>query len=176
MPTRRYTWLGLGLGFNPNPNPNPSPNPNPNPNRNPYPYRNPGRNQVHYLCTYCAALPQLDDAAVSIALELLVMCTREYRLLQTPPNLLAASCLGLAVWNRPASAACSHEWDASMASYTGFGAAALVACCEAELHMLRDKHVSCRSIALGLRARSIHATIMLMDLPTFSGGTRQAVR
>ena len=57
-----------------------------------------------------------------------------------------------------------------MVSYTGFGAAALAACCEAELHMLRDKHVSCRSIASGLRARSIHATIMLMDLPTFSGG------
>ena len=56
---------------------------------------------VHYLCTYCAALPQLDDAAASIALELLVMCTREYQLLQTPPNLLAACCLGLAVCNCP---------------------------------------------------------------------------
>ena len=140
------------------------------PNPHPHPHPNPNPEQVHYLCTYCAALPQLDDAAVSIALELLVLCTREYHLLQTPPNLLAASCLGLAVWTRPASAACSHEWDASMVSYTGFGAAALVACCEAELHMLRDKHVSCRSIASGLRARSIHATIMLMDLPTFSGG------
>ena len=155
MPTRRYATCAP---TNPHPNPHPHPNPNPNPD------------QVHYLCTYCAALPQLDDAAVSLALELLVLCTREYHLLQTPPNLLAASCLGLAVWNRPASAACSHEWDASMVSYTGFGAAALVACCEAELHMLRDKHVSCRSIASGLRARSIHATIMLMDLPTFSGG------
>ena len=35
--------------------------------------------------------------------------------------------------------------------------------------MLRDKHVSCRSIASGLRSRSIHATIMLMDMQTFSG-------
>ena len=118
---------------------------------------------MHYLCTYCAALPLLDDAAVSIALELLVMCTQEYRLLQTPPNLLAACCLGLAVWNCPAAG--SHEWDAAMASYTGFEAAALVACCGAELHMLRDKHVSCRSIASGLRGRSIHATIMFMDIP-----------
>jgi hypothetical protein len=53
-----------------------------------------------------------------------------------------------------------------MVHYTGFGAAALVACCDAELHMLRDKHVSCRSIASGLRGKSIHATIMLMDMPT----------
>ena len=29
------------------------------------------------------------------------MCTREYHLLQTPPNLLAACCLGLAVCNCP---------------------------------------------------------------------------
>jgi hypothetical protein len=70
------------------------------------------------------------------------------------------------VWNCPANTACGHEWDAAMVHYTGFGAAALVACCDAELHMLRDKHVSCRSIASGLRGKSIHATIMLMDMPT----------
>ena len=119
---------------------------------------------MHYLCTYCAALPLLDDAAASLALELLLICTKEYRLLQTRPSLLAACCLGLAVWNSPDAG--SHEWDARMASYTGFEAAALVACCGAELHMLRDLDVSCRSIASGIRSRSVHATIMFMDMPT----------
>ena len=119
---------------------------------------------VHFLCTYCAALPALHDATASIALELLVLCTREYRLLQTAPSLLAACCLGLAVWNSPAAG--GHEWDAGMARCTGFEAAQLVECCGAELHMLRDKAISCRSIASGLRGRSIHATIMFMDMPT----------
>ena len=78
---------------------------------------------------------------------------------------MAACCLCIAVWNSPAMG--SHEWDARMASCTGYDTAQIIECVRAELGLLRDKQIACRSVASGLRGniKPIHATILFLDLP-----------
>ena len=75
---------------------------------------------LDYLSRFCTALP-LPDVTVSIALELLVISTREYELLQLHPCLLAACCLYVAVRNSPSGqgqGCCC--WNDAMSACCGY--------------------------------------------------------
>ena len=71
---------------------------------------------LDFLSRFCSALA-LPDATVSVALELLVISTREYELLQLHPCLLAACCLYVAVRNSPDG---TGQWEPSMSTCCGY--------------------------------------------------------
>ena len=114
---------------------------------------------LHFLCTCAAAVPTaLHEHALSIALELLCLCTKEYRLLVVEPSLLAAACLCLGVTNAPHGHAAA--WDRRLVAATGYELPRLVSCHHAHLGFVRDKPLACRSLGSGIRAKSLHCTII----------------
>ena len=68
------------------------------------------------------------------------------------------------MWNTPRPGA-SHEWDAGLRAVTGFDEPQLHACLEAHLKgFFKDKPLACRSLASGLRGRSITLTLLFKDV------------
>ena len=70
---------------------------------------------LHRLSSFAALRPLADDTA-SLAVELLVLCSREYSLLQLHSSLLAACCLYMATRNAPTD----DVWDESLAVCCGY--------------------------------------------------------
>ena len=111
---------------------------------------------LDFLCTFCAAAP-LHDTTASIALELLVLSTREYPLLQLHPCLLAACCLYVAVRNSPLG---TNTWDDTLSSCCGYTREVLAEHADRQLAFCRDKEICCRSIASGNRTKTIRVTLL----------------
>ena len=111
---------------------------------------------LDYLCTFCAAAP-LHDTTASIALELLVLSTREYPLFQLHPCLLAACCLYVAVRNSPLG---TNTWDDTLSSCCGYTREVLAEHADRQLAFCRDKEICCRSIASGNRTKTIRVTLL----------------
>ncbi|KAL1527428.1 hypothetical protein AB1Y20_016094 [Prymnesium parvum] len=105
---------------------------------------------LHYIAMFGTMRP-LADTPVSIAVELLIMCAREYSVLRLHPSLVAACCLYLAMRNSTVADGGIEEWDDGLAACCGFSEQSLVHTIEVELAFLRHVNYSCRSIASGAR-------------------------
>ena len=116
---------------------------------------------LRYLAMFGARRP-LPDTPTSIAVELLIMCTREYPLLRLQPSLLAACCLYIAVRNTPSREEGSTQWDDVFTACCGYTPQTLCSTIEAELLFLRDAELSCRSIASASRVKTIKINLFTL--------------
>lgn len=112
---------------------------------------------LHYLGLFAAAR-QLHEVTASIALELLVVCTREYPLLELHPRMLAACCLYVAVRNSPPG---FDTWDDSCSAACGYKAELLRTHIEGKFSFLSGYKLSCRSITSGSRAKDISVVLFV---------------
>ena len=91
--------------------------------------------------------------------------------LSVPPSLphsgvpppLPQACLCLGVWNAPhghASEGGVNHWDARLVAATGYDLRRLVDCHHAHLGFVRDMPLKCRALGSGVRAKSLHCTII----------------
>ena len=111
---------------------------------------------IRHLSLACALQP-LPEATLSVATELLLLCAREYGLLQLEPALVAACCLDLALRNAPDS---THAWDQRYAAGCGFGAAELKEVASNHLGFCRGAEVSCRLNSSGSSVKTITVTLL----------------
>ena len=120
---------------------------------------------LHFLALACASAT-LPDVTVSLAVELLVACAKEYTLLRLHPRLIAACALYLAVKNTRASntmlagAPPTQEvaWTSELASRCGYPTAVIEEHISREFCTLDGKELRCRSCASArtVRDRPIH--------------------
>uniref|UniRef100_A0A7S3AHX6 Cyclin C-terminal domain-containing protein n=1 Tax=Haptolina ericina TaxID=156174 RepID=A0A7S3AHX6_9EUKA len=109
----------------------------------------------HLACF--AAARQLDDLTASVATELLVLCTREYPLLDLDPCLLAACLLYVAVRNGPPD---DNVWDESLAVGCGYSEERLITNIDERFCFCRNFELACRSIAASpSRVKTIKLTV-----------------
>lgn len=125
---------------------------------------------LHFLTLACASAT-LPDVTVSLAVELLVVCAKEYTLLRVHPRLIAACALYLAVKNTRTSTMAVKStmlagapptqeiaWTSELASRCGYPTAVIKEHISREFCMLDGKELRCRSCASGrtVRDRPIH--------------------
>ena len=106
-----------------------------------------------HLAHVCCAT-RLSDASISLACELLILCTREYPLLKLSPRLLAACALYLALKAAPHLGG-EQGWDIDLAAQCGFPSAVVVEQVHVHFAFLRGVEVSCRSLASARRERTL---------------------
>lgn len=99
----------------------------------------------------------LPDETVSLAAELLILCTREYPLLRLHSRLLVACAVRVAVRNSPDDL--GVVWSESLAARCGYPTAVISEMVRTHLAFLSGLDVSCRRLASGRRERSLRVRL-----------------
>ena len=99
-----------------------------------------------FYLTHTACAVGLDDVPASIALEVLVRSTKEYKLLRYHPSLVAATALYLVLRNQHPP----RQWDAQLATHSGYSLEE-VASCDEDFAFCKGTEIKCYSICSGQR-------------------------
>ena len=111
---------------------------------------------LDYLAHITGGL-NLPDATVSLTIELLILCTREYPLLRMRSRLLVACALRVAI--RAAPDGDNVQWTESIAARCGYPSRVITEHCLAHLAFLNGWEIRCRRLASGRRERSLRVVV-----------------
>ena len=94
---------------------------------------------------------------MSLTIELLILCTREYPLLRMRSRLLVACALRVAI--RAAPDGDNVQWTESIAARCGYPSRVITEHCLAHLAFLNGWEIRCRRLASGRRERSLRVVV-----------------